>query len=358
MKKVALTTLQVAITLGILWIVFRDPAKRAEMFVALKGANPVWLLVGLAVYGVVELAAGIRWQLLLRVQGIQLRWTRVFMLMMIGIFFNFFVPGGTGGDVVKVFYLLKETPGRGAQALLSVLVDRIIGLLSLIALAGVLIAMRWDWLLASPETAKYVWVTLAVLASAVFGIGVSFVISGFGLVHKLPARLPGRDKAAELAMAYNLYGRAWRPTIGSFLMSVAAHYGYFVTFYCAARAFEAPGVRIPTLGELCAIMPIVNTIVSMPISFGGIGVREGLFQIFLGNLAGVSESVAVVISSTGYLITLMWGLFGGVLYMIYRPSKHPKLREMRAEVGAFEHDVAAQEIAIELAEESDLARRK
>jgi uncharacterized membrane protein YbhN (UPF0104 family) len=66
-------------------------------------------------------------------------------------------------------------------------------------------------------------------------------------------------------------------------------------------------VKIPTFAELCAVMPIVNTITSLPISFGGIGVREGLFHVFLSNLAGVSEGIAVAISSTGYLLTLALG---------------------------------------------------
>jgi hypothetical protein len=89
----------------------------------------------------------------------------------------------------------------------------------------------------------------------------------------------------------------------------------------------------------------------MPISLGGLGVREGLFQIFLSRLCGVSEGVAVVISSTGYFLTFVWGLIGGVLYLFYRPSEHARLREIKTEVAAFEHSVAEQEVAMEIAEE-------
>ena len=106
MRKTALTTLQVVITVAILFIVFRDPAKRAVMANALANADKLWLLAGIAVYGLVELVAGVRWQLLLRIQGIDLSWSRVFKLLLIGVFFNFFIPGGTGGDVVKTFFLL------------------------------------------------------------------------------------------------------------------------------------------------------------------------------------------------------------------------------------------------------------
>ena len=334
------------VTAGILYLVFHDPAKRAEMAHALRQANRWWLLAGFAAYGVVEICSGIRWQLLLRVQGIALGWGRVFMLLLIGVFFNFIIPGGTGGDVVKIFYLLKETPGQRSRALLSVLVDRLIGLFALIAMAGVLIAAQWHWLLSSPDAVKYIWTALAILGAILAGLGVSFLLTGFGLIHKLPARLPGRDKLAELALAYNLYGRAWKPTAASFVLSVVSHLGYFAMFYCAAASFSATS-RIPTFGEFCTIMPIVNTITSMPISVGGLGVREKLFQIFLGDLCGVSDAVAALMSTTGYALNLVWGLLGGLLYLFYRPSEHARLREMRAEIATLEHAVAEEEIALE-----------
>ncbi len=347
MKKSVLTALQIAVTLAVLFYVFRDPAKRADMLGALKHADAGWLLLGILTYGVVELSAGVRWQLLLRVQGIRLAWRRIFELLMIGVFFNFIIPGGTGGDVVKVFYLLKETPGRAAPALLSALVDRVVGLFALILIAGCAVALRWSWLTSSAATAQFVWIALLVLGGSACGLALSLALASFGLVHRLPARLPGRDKLAELAVAYGLYGRAWRPTLAALAISFIAHLGTFLTFYCAARALEAPATRVPSFADLCTVMPVVNTIVGLPISVGGVGVREGLFELFLGQLAGIRPAVAVVISSTGYLLTLFWGLIGALIYMSYRPSEHRRLAEMTEEVAAFEHGVAEEEIALE-----------
>ncbi len=318
---------------------------------ALGHANPFWILAGIATYGVVELLSAVRWQWLLRVQGIDLSWGRVFLLTVIGVFFNFFIPGGTGGDVVKIFYLLKETPGQKALALLSVLVDRIIGLLALALLAGALIGAHWSWLTSVPETARYVWPGVIILIFTVGGIHFSWAVTRRGWVHKLPARFPGRDKLAELARAYTLYAKAWRVSLAGIAVSIAAHVGYFAVFYCAARAIDHDGIRLPTFGELSTIMPIVNVLAAMPVSLGGLGVREGLFQVFLSQLCGVSEAVAVVISSTGYFLTLVWGLIGGVLYWFYRPSEHARLREIESEVATLEHTVAEQEIALEIAEE-------
>lgn len=350
-KKALLTLLQVAVTLGLLWYVFRNPAKRAEMLTTLRGADFRWLLAGVLIYGTVEFLSGLRWVVLLRVQGVALGIGRTFSLLLIGLFFNFFLPSGTGGDVVKIFYLLKETHGQRTAALLSVLVDRILGLIGLILLAGFIVLWRWDWLNSTPTTAQGVWTTLFILSSAVFGIAFSFVVTGFGLVHRLPARFPGRDRLAELALAYNLYARAWRHSLTGLVLSLAAHVGYFAVFYCAARSFRSEGVVIPSLADLTAVLPVVNTIAAMPISLGGIGIREGLFQVFLGQLCGISEAVAVLISSTGYLLTLVWGIVGGAVYLCYRPSEHARLRDIRAEVAKAEHTIAEEEIAIETGSE-------
>lgn len=347
MKRALITALQLALTIGIVWWVFRDSAKRAEIAATLARADARWLLAGLLGYGFVELIATLRWQLLLRVQDIQLSFRRVFALTMVGVFFNFFIPGGTGGDAVKIFYLVKETPGRRGKALLSVLVDRLIGLLALIVFAGLLIAWKWHWLFSAPGTAHWIWIALAVLGGGLSFIGASFVVTEFGLVHRLPARMPGRDKFAELALAYGVYGRAWRPGFAAFVLSLAAHAGFFGVFYCALRALAPPEMQVPTLTQFMAIMPIIGTITSLPISLGGVGWREMLFETFFVGLCATSAGVAVAISSAGFLLLLAWGLVGGVIYAFYRPSEHARIGAIRTEVRELEHQLAEEEVAIE-----------
>jgi glycosyltransferase 2 family protein len=350
-KKIALTALQIAITAGVLYWLFRDPRKRAGMALALSQADQLWILIGILAYGAVEVVAGWRWEGLLRVQGIRLGRPRLLMLLLIGVFFNFFIPGGTGGDVVKIFYLLKEAPGKGAAAVLSVLVDRIVGLFALILMAGAFMALHWHWLTSTPETAGCVWLALLILGASTAAVAFSFLLTGFGLVHRLPPRFPARDRLAELALAYNLYGRAWQTSLKALALSFVSHFGYFFTFFCAARAFGAETIAVPTYGQLCVIMPLINTITALPISLGGLGVREGLFQVFLSKLTPVDEAVAVLISSTGFLMTAAWGVLGGLLYLFYRPSDHRRLAEINREVADLEHHVAEDEMALELAEE-------
>lgn len=351
MKKTLLTILQVAITVALLYFVFRDPAKRAQMGTALRLANYWWIALGIICYFIVELAAAIRWQVLLRVQGIRLGNVRVGALFMIGMFYNQFMPGGTGGDIIKSYLLLKETPDKKAGALLAVLFDRVIGLVALVSITGVLISLRFHWLASVPETRRLLYVLLIVLGSSLLALLSSFVITGFNLVHSLPHRFPGREKLIEVSHAYHLYARHWRATFVAFCMSLVAHLGTFATFLCVAYALHAQDMRhvpptpVPVV-DFFAIMPIERTISSLPISFGGAGWREIVLQILLHNLAGVPEGVANLIGSLSFLIILFCSAPGGIIYFFYRPSGmigHVKMREMRQEVASMEHEIGEQE---------------
>ncbi len=342
MKKILVSVIQIAVTVAVLVWVFHDPAKRAQMGVALHEADYRWILIAILAYLVVELAAGIRWHILLKVQRIYLSIPRVSGLFLIGMFYNQFLPGGTGGDIMKSYLLLKETPGKATGALLAVVFDRMVGLVALITITGALIALRYQWLTQFPETRHLVWVLLAILGSAILMLLTSFVVSGWNLAHRLPHRFPGREKLIELSAAYHLYAHHWRATLVAFGASLIAHLATFATFLFVAFAFRA---RVSVL-DFFAIMPIERTISALPISFAGVGLREKIFQVMLHGLCGVPEAVAVLIGSMSFLVMLACCAPGGIVYFFYKPSGQPghvKLREMRREVETLEHEIAENE---------------
>ena len=171
--------------------------------------------------------------------------------------------------------------------------------------------------------------------NAIGGIAVTFVITGLDLLRKLPERLPGRARLVEMAAAYHLYARAWKPSLGAFALSIGAHVAYFATFYCAARAFT----EAVSLKGLFIVMPVVNVIAALPISAAGVGVREGLFEQLLGNLYGVPGDIALLVSLTGFAIVVLWSALGGLIYLTYRPSEHARLSQIDAEVAKVEDKI-------------------
>jgi uncharacterized membrane protein YbhN (UPF0104 family) len=257
-------------------------------------------------------------------------------------FYNQFLPGGTGGDIIKSYYLLKETPDKKAGALLAVVFDRIIGLVALVAISGTLIGLRFDFLSQTTETRQLLWILLVVLGVSIVGLLTTFVITGFKLFHSLPLRFPGREKLIEVSAAYHLYARHWRATLVAFGSSIVAHLATFATFLSVAYSLRA-NVKVV---DFFAVMPIERTISAMPISFAGIGWREKVLQIMLHGVCGVPEATAILVGSLSFLIILICCLPGAVVYIFYKPSgavAHVKLREMEKEIAVLEHGISETE---------------
>ena len=337
MKKVIVTIVQLAVTIGLLFWVYHDPKKLTDMREAIVHARVEWLLAGIFSYLVVEVAAAFRWHILLKVQGIRLSLARLSGLFLIGMFYNQFLPGGTGGDIIKSYLLLKETD-RKAGGLLAVVFDRFIGLVALVAITVTLVSMRFELLSQTSETRRYLWILLILLGVSIASLVASFLISGFNLFHLLPHKFPGRDKLIEIAAAYHLYARHWIATLIAFCVSLVAHLATFTTFLCAAYALGAKVIAT----NFFAVMPIERTISALPISFAGVGLREKVLQTMLHQVCGVKEGVAVLIGSLSFLIIVLCCLPGGIVYFFYKPSgvaKRVGLREMQREVATAEHEI-------------------
>ena len=342
MKKLLLTLFQLAVTVVLLVWVYHDPNKRAQMGQALLHAHYSWVAFAILAYVAVEVAAAFRWHVLLKVQGIHLSFSRLSGLFLIGMFYNQFLPGGTGGDIIKSYFLLKETPTKKAGALLAVVFDRFIGLVALVAITATLITLRYDFLSKTTETRWLLRFLLVLLSASVVGLLTTFVITGFNLVHFLPEKFPGREKLIEISAAYHLYARHWRATLVAFGSSVVAHLATFTTFLCAAYAL---GAQVPLI-NFFAVMPIERTISALPISFAGIGFREKVLQIMLHGLCGVPEATAILIGSLSFLIILTCCIPGAIVYFFYKPSGeagHVRMREMKEEVATLEHEISETE---------------
>jgi hypothetical protein len=241
-----------------------------------------------------------------------------------------FTPGLIGGDAARVFFVIQEAPERKVPALLAVAMDRLMGLISLILLAVLVVLCRYQWLAMTPATSWLEYVTLVILAGGV----------GMLILSALMARLPwlsiaGKyaalgDRLRDIRLTFRAYRRHWVQLIRALLNTVVAHLLYFLTFYCAARAlgaFDGPLAK-PWQGfwDLFCIMPIVNTLTALPISFAGIGIRESLFQVLLNDLCHIPAGVGAAIGSLGFAMRAVWGLPGAVLLLRHRASKERRIR--------------------------------
>lgn len=324
-KRAGIVLLQLLVTAAGVYYVFHEPEKRAQIFSALRHADLWWVLIGWFCYAGVESLATVRWQILLRLQGVRVGWGRTAAMIIIGLFFNLFLPGLVGGDVMRLYFIFKQTKKK-TRATLSVAMDRLLGLVSILLLAAAVVGLRYDWLQRSPASARIAHLSLAILA-VVFALVIGlFVLVGFDLEKKLPKRMPFREAIGESGRALQIYLRRPWPMLIALALTIVSHLGYYLTFYCAARSLHLAGGKLPAVSDILSIMPLVNTMTGLPISLGGVGVRETMFQQLLGDLAGVSVPVAVLSASLGFIIQASWGLLGGAAYLIFRPAERRSTR--------------------------------
>ena len=313
LKRALFLTVQVGVTGGALYYIFRDPARRAQMLSALRQADWRWLEAGIFAYGGLELMAVWRWRILLRIQGFKLPWRQATAILFISEFFTVCTPGLVGGDAMRILYLSRAAPEKKVDAALTVVMDRLAGLTSLIALAAAMLLLRYHWLMRSAAVAKLVHVMMALL-------GVSAVLLLLGVVAARSKTLSERRLPATLRQmltALRRYGTDWQRTLAAFGTTLIAHGFYYVTFCCAAHALTRGGP--PSFSDVFSIMPIVNTLVALPISLGGIGLRESLFQVLLHDLTGTPEGVGALIGTVGFSIQAAWAALPGALaFIAYR----------------------------------------
>jgi len=318
MKRVGIILIQLVVTGTGLWYVFHDQQKRAQIADALRHAQISWVLAGWLCYSVVEMLATVRWQILLRVQGIRLSWLRAGAIVMIGLFFNQFLPGAVGGDVMRLYYGFKQAPRKKVGVALSIAMDRLFGLLTIVFLAAVSVSLRFSWLSRSRASLHITYLALTLLGAALVFIVLVFWFAKSGFLRRLPKAAPFRKQVMEFGDALLCYRTHFLAMLGAFLITIASHLAYYVSFYCAGQSLRASTGHAANLKDIVSIMPLVNTITSVPISLGGTGVRETLFQQLLGNLANVPPALAAFTASLGYANQVFWALIGAAVFLSSR----------------------------------------
>jgi uncharacterized membrane protein YbhN (UPF0104 family) len=237
----------------------------------------------------------------------------------VGLFFNNFLPANIGGDLARIADASRYGPTRTA-ALSTVLLDRMIGTLALAGLALVTTLQAID--------AFHLRVVYLALV-AFFVLSVALVWAVFH-----PALLPTVERAlARVGLGHlrphldDLAGRlhGFRGQRGLFLklLSVAlvVQVARIVVHSLVARSL---GLRIE-LPYFFLFVPLLAVIVSLPISFNGIGVREGAGVVLFG-LVGVSRAQAFSLQFTTYLVGVAVSLLGGVAFLARLPGRRAGAR--------------------------------
>ena len=289
------------------------PAVEIGLISLVRRANPWLLLAALAVFPITYVMGALRWHGLLGGLGIALTRSRALVLTMVGGFYNSFMLGSTGGDVIKAFYLCRLTPRR-TPAVMSVLVDRAIGLITLVLMGGAMAGLQW---LLSADKADPTAVACAQVAAATFALTAGLVVgtlfvttpdlrrrSGFdGLIDRLPVR----HKVYNVLGVMEQYRRQPGLVAWAILMTVPVHTAVILSALLAGKAF---GLPISTPFYFVCV-PVIVLVGALPISPQGAGVME-FFAILLTRRQGATVGQAVALTMSIRLVQIGWNLVCGI----------------------------------------------
>ncbi len=307
---------QAAVSIALLAWLFTRQDFRGQVLSVVFSADPRWLLCGFLLAGVVQILCLLRWRIFLKMAGIEIGFAESASIFFAGLFCNLFLPGGAGGDVIKIGLLAARGRDAGRSAI-SVLMDRLCGSVSMILLGALLMSWQFAWLSNSPIVSGLVHALAIYLAVLSALIVLSIVLSSRRIVQRLPERWPGRGRLLELTGVYFQCALQWPRTLRALGISMGMLALFFLTYYFSSRAY---GVDLAA-SKFLALMPTVDIISGLPVSLGGVGVREGLFVFLLGNLAGVPGPLAVSISLCGYVMSAVWSLPGAFFWLVQKERR-------------------------------------
>ena len=249
-----------------------------------------------------------RWWRLLRAAECPTTWWTALRLNVLGFFFNIVIPGLTGGDVIKAVLAAKEHPERKAAAVVSILVDRLLGLYVLALMAAVVVVRLWD---------QMVEIRWPVVLGVAAGFAGTLVYLSGGLrraLHfdRLIGRLPGGDKLKALDDAVLIYSKHPADVVWALLFSIGNHVCVFGAIFLLARSFGAHDLS-PFEGF--AVVSIGNIVSSVPIAPGGWGVGEAVYG-YLFDMLGSSRTLGLATSITFRLALMAIGLLGGLMLLL------------------------------------------
>lgn len=278
-------------------------------FGVVSRSNP--LLIGFA--ALVVFAAWFlntyKWQVLLNASGVFPRYAELLRLNFIGMFYNLVLPGQVGGEVVKGVSLARSGVS-GATSAVSVVADRITGLLALFVL-GIAGAMSSPSLAGQhPELMPWL-----VGIALVLGVATVVLVTGRG-----PAAVVAAGRAANLT--HNRFVSRFGAALGNFPVPAR---GFSALWLPLALSFVfqlmivwvnllcCVALNIPiSYAQLLWIVAIVTTLQSLPISIAGIGVREGAY-VYLLHQQGADATAALALSLIIFALQVLTAVVGGVL---------------------------------------------
>ena len=334
-KTLVVNLLKYGVSLGILvWLVV--DASRDRAFAQLAEQPKDWGLLGLAVATglLAVLITFVRWYVLVRALDLPFTMKDAMRLGFLGYLLNFVSLGAVGGDLFKAVFIAREFPGRRAEAVATVVLDRVVGLYMLFVMASAAILLTGQ-LHNSDETVRIIG-RGALVATVVGAAGILVLLipgitqGGFStLLGRIPKVGPTVIKLLE---AVRIYRNRWDQLLISAVLSLVAQGLSAISIYFVARGL--PG-DCPSLADHFVIIPLAFVTGVLPLPVSGLGAFEMAVKELYERVpldVHVAEGHGFVVSLGYRAVTILIALVGVCYYLASRKEVANVLAEAEREL--------------------------
>lgn len=317
-KKTAVLILKACVSISLLTYLLMN-IEWQKVFDNLSSAN-IFLIAAASSLNILErFEMTYKWNLLIKVRNIFVKFWRLFWINSIGSFLGLFLPSSLGTDVVRGYYLMKNNSEK-AVSISSVFVDRVLGVFSLLIMGLIAVFLSEDVL------AKYNLREIVVILFALSTISIYIFqrneVNGF--LQKINEKFKFKkisENILKLHTSILEYKKYPKVVTISFVITILVQITRVLTYYVIALAFN---VEV-SIVYFFLFVPLIMIVMMIPITIGGFGLREGTFVAFF-TLVGMSINDAVVITFVNsFLDTINTLILGGGGYLFYKSSSSENL---------------------------------
>lgn len=301
-SRIAILAFKITATVAAVWLIARR-VDFSEMGGSLARAHAGWLALCIVLQLAITGLNALRWKVLVQAREISFR--KYLYYVFVGHYLNVFMPSSALAEGVRT-YAFGRRYGEVQKNVVAAVLARASGLLVSLVLGIVACVLHWDTVKAFMENSglsidlRLLWIGLAALLAAIVLAGAVF-----------------RKRLQTVRGILRDYSQNRRPIYQALWVSLAIQIGVIVSSYALYRSVQAE-IQI---WHMAVIPALVQLVLLLPVSLGGVGVREFLSIHLLAGLAGVPREVSLAGGILGYVPWLMQAAIGWAWMFSRRYSK-------------------------------------
>ena len=305
----------------IVWMIYNGMLDLSSLSIF---SNPTFLLISVFLVLFQIVMNNLRWAFLLKMQNFRFSTKQTLRLTLIGLFFNYAIPGGVGGDIVKGYYLLKNIPKKKALATTTLFLDRIIGLYGMALVSTTVLLVTYRTILNRPElyVLAYSVIGLFFLITVFFILSFSVSFKNLHFVNFVFNKVPGGSIIQKIYEAIHSYRKNPKVLFQTLIYSFLSQFAIIIFVWFFAKITDAPDV---SFSVYLFIVPLGMISMALPITPAGIGVGQTAMYYLYALYTGINNQIGPNAFTAYQVILFSWGLLGAYYYVSEKklyPTNH------------------------------------